>query len=29
LEKLSAQERDQWLALWKEVVALLKRTTGP
>jgi serine/threonine-protein kinase len=26
--KLSVQEREQWLALWKEVDALLKRTTS-
>jgi serine/threonine-protein kinase len=29
LDKLSAEERDEWLALWKEVGALLKRATGP
>jgi serine/threonine-protein kinase len=28
VEKLSEQERDRWLALWKEVDALLKRTTS-
>jgi serine/threonine-protein kinase len=28
LEKLSVQERDQWLALWKEVDAVLERTTS-
>jgi serine/threonine-protein kinase len=28
VEKLSVQERDQWLALWNEVDALLKRTTS-
>jgi hypothetical protein len=27
-EKLSVQERDRWLALWKEVDALLERTTS-
>jgi hypothetical protein len=29
LARLSAEERDGWLALWKEVGALLKRATGP
>jgi serine/threonine-protein kinase len=29
LDKLSAEERDGWLALWKEVGALLKRATSP
>jgi hypothetical protein len=29
LDKLSAEERDEWLALWKEVGALLKRATSP
>ena len=28
VEKLSVHERDQWLALWKEVDALLKRATS-
>jgi serine/threonine-protein kinase len=28
VEKLSVQERDEWLTLWKEVDALLKRTTS-
>jgi hypothetical protein len=26
---LSAEERAEWLALWKEVGALLKRATSP
>jgi serine/threonine-protein kinase len=29
LEKLSVEERKEWLALWKEIDALLNRTTGP
>jgi eukaryotic-like serine/threonine-protein kinase len=29
LDKWSAEERDGWLALWKEVGALLKRATSP
>jgi predicted Ser/Thr protein kinase len=29
LDQLSAEERDEWLALWKEVGALLKRATSP
>src|SRR5262249_33236682 len=29
LDKLSAEERDEWLALWKEVGVLLKRATNP
>jgi serine/threonine-protein kinase len=29
LDKLSAEERDKWRALWKEVGALLKRATSP
>jgi hypothetical protein len=29
LDKLSAEERDEWRALWKEVGALLKRATSP
>jgi serine/threonine-protein kinase len=29
LAKLSTEERDVWLALWKEVGALLKRATSP
>jgi hypothetical protein len=29
LDKWSAEERDEWLALWKEVDALLKRATSP
>jgi tetratricopeptide (TPR) repeat protein len=29
LGKLSAEERDGWLALWKEVGGLLKRATSP
>jgi eukaryotic-like serine/threonine-protein kinase len=29
LEKLSVEEREEWLALWKEVGALLDRTAGP
>jgi serine/threonine-protein kinase len=29
LDKLSAEERDEWLALWKEVGAVLKRATSP
>ena len=29
LDKWSAQERGEWLALWKEVGALLKRATSP
>jgi hypothetical protein len=28
VKTLSVQERDQWLALWNEVDALLKRTTS-
>jgi serine/threonine-protein kinase len=28
VEKLSVQERDQWLALWKEVDEILKRTNS-
>jgi serine/threonine-protein kinase len=28
VEKLSVQERDQWLALWKEVDAVFERTTS-
>jgi hypothetical protein len=29
LERLSAEERDEWLALWTEVEALLSRTASP
>jgi len=29
LEKLSAEEREEWFAVWKEVDVLLKRTTSP
>jgi serine/threonine-protein kinase len=29
LEKLSVEERDEWLTLWKEVDALRNRTTSP
>jgi serine/threonine-protein kinase len=29
LEKLPAEEREEWLALWKEVEALLSRTASP
>jgi serine/threonine-protein kinase len=29
LDRLSAEERDDWLALWKEVGALLKRASSP
>jgi serine/threonine-protein kinase len=29
LEKLSGRERKEWLALWKEIDAVLKRTTAP
>jgi serine/threonine-protein kinase len=29
LEKLPAEERKEWLALWKEVEALLSRTASP
>jgi hypothetical protein len=29
LEKLSVEERKEWLALWKEIDALLNLTTGP
>ena len=29
LGKRSAKERGEWLALWKEVGALLERTTSP
>jgi hypothetical protein len=29
LDRLSAEERHEWLALWKEVGALLKRATSP
>jgi hypothetical protein len=28
LEKLSAEEREEWLALWREVEALLSRTAS-
>jgi hypothetical protein len=29
LDKLSAEERKEWLALWGEVEALLRRTAHP
>jgi hypothetical protein len=29
LDRLSAAERDEWRALWKEVGALRKRATSP